>query len=149
MRDMPTGAKLVAGITFAVVAFVAAQLFLPSLELDAAPRWFAAANALLGFLVGWRVLGRAVGGTYGTAIWAGVGAAIWLFFWALLLFSFREMVLRSLDKRYRIPTEALGNLLEIAIFYAKLAFSVEVLGALLLGGMIAGILAEFAGRRWS
>jgi len=148
MRDMPTGAKLVAGISFALVGFIAATMFLPTLNLQVPPRWFTSANSALGFVVGWRVLGRMVGGSYRAAMSAGTGTAVWLFAWALLLFSFREMILRSLDKRYGTPTEALANVAEIALYYAKLALSVEVVSALLLGGMIAGLLAEFANRRW-
>ncbi|NOX41344.1 MAG: TrgA family protein [Alphaproteobacteria bacterium] len=148
MRAMPTGAKLVAGISVALVAFGAATLFLPALNSPSPPRWFASANAALGFVVGWRILGRMVGGSYRAAMSAGTGTSVWLFSWALLMFSLREMILRSLDKRYRTPTEALGNVVEIALYYAKLALSVEVVSALLLGGMIAGLLAEFANRRW-
>ncbi len=149
MHQMPTSAKLVAGLCFLCIGFAAAIQFEPVLTEVQRGRWFAPANGALGFVVGWRIMGRLVGGTYGAAARAGIGTSVWLFFWALLIFSLREMLLRSWDKRYRTPTEAIGNMVEIGIHFGSLALRFEVIAVLVLGGMIAGVIAEFTNRRWS
>ncbi len=148
MQPEPSAAKLAAGLCFAAVAFFAATLFEPSLSEGQRAQWFTAANAGLGFIVGWRFMGPATGRGYRLSARAGIGTSVWLLIWALVVFSLREMLVRSWDKRYRTPTEALGNTIEIATYFFGLALSVEVLGTLVVGGMIAGLVAEFSDRKW-
>ncbi len=149
MRQMPTGAKLIAALCYAAIGWQAAVFFEPVLSDVQRSTWFVPLNAALGILIGWRVMGRMVGGTYGAALRGGIYSSIWLFFWSLLGFSLWEMIDRSLAKRYRHPTEALGNALEIGAYYFKLAMQADVLAVLLLGGLIAGLITEFTSRRWS
>ena len=72
-----------------------------------------------------------------------------LLFWVDFAFSFREMILRSLDKRYRSPVEALGDMIELMINYFKMMASVDVFATLLIGGMISALFARYAKQRWN
>jgi len=148
MREMPTGAKLFAGISLAGVGFLGAKAFEPVLTEGQRGFWFAPLNAIIGFAVGWLVLGRMVGKGYQAALGAGFTSILWLFFWSLSGFSMREMILRSMDRRYRSPGEAIGSVFEISLYYLKLAISPEVIGTLVIGGLLSGIVAEFALKRW-
>ncbi len=148
MRLTLTSGRLVAGICFALTGYLAAVTLSPTLPASFRVVWFPEASALLGALVGWVVMGRHVGHGLRAAMRQGVGTAVWLFFWALLSFSIYEMLLRALEKRYRQPMEAVGGALEISLYFFKIAMSVEVLGTLLIGGLISGALAEIANRIW-
>jgi len=148
MREMPTGAKAMGAICLAALAYGAALIYLPGLSEPQQGQWFEEASAAMGAVIGWRVLGRNVGNGMTGAMRAGLYSVIWLFVVALFAFSFREMILRSLDKRYRMPTDAFNNMVEIGISYANLAASVEFIGFLVIGGMIAGLLTELAHRAW-
>jgi len=148
MREMPTSGKLVAGICFAIVGYFAAHFYVPGLPEAWRISWFLECSAALGFLVGWLIMGRKVGETLPLAATSGVGTSVWLLIWALLGFSVHEMLQRSLDKRYNQPMEAVGAVFELIIFFAKLLVNIEVLGVLLIGGIISGVLTELAHRLW-
>ncbi|MFQ5437563.1 MAG: TrgA family protein [Paracoccaceae bacterium] len=148
MREKPTSAKAVAAICFAVTATVGAYMFLPVIAEARRGDWFLPANAVLGAYIGWRVMGRLAGRGYRRAFWAGIGTSIWLAFWSLAIFSSYEMIHRSLLKRYDTPTEAVGNIGVIAMEYLGLSMQLDVILTILGGGVVGGILAEFAGRRW-
>jgi hypothetical protein len=148
MRLTLTSGRLVAAICFAITAYMTALAFIPRLPDSYMVNLFPEASALLGAQVGWIVMGRHVGGGVREAMGRGISAAVWLLFWALISFSIREMLSRSLEKRYRQPMEAVNASFEIAIYFFKLVLSVEVLGTLLIGGLISGVLAEIANRIW-
>jgi hypothetical protein len=148
MRLTLTSGRLVAAICFAITGYMTALAFIPQLPDSYMVKWFPEASALLGAQVGWIVMGRHVGGGLREAMGRGVSAAVWLLFWALVSFSMREMLARSLEKRYRQPMEAVNATFEIAIYFFKLVLNVEVLGTLLIGGLISGVLAEIANRIW-
>lgn len=148
MRQGPTAAKLVAAILFAFIGMAAAVLYEPYLPESRREPLFAEATALIGAFVGWWVMGRLVGGSYRQAGRSGVVTSFWLLFWALLVFSLRAMVLKSWDKRYREPAEALSDVVFIGYGYLKLALNLPVLGVLALGGLACGMIVEFIARRW-
>ena len=148
MREGPTAAKLVAAILFAFIGMAAALAYEPFLPESKREPLFAEATALIGAFVGWWVMGRLVGGSYRLSGRAGVVTSFWLLFWALLIFSLRMMVLKSWEKRYREPAEALSDVVFIGYGYLKLAMNLPVLGVLAVGGLIAGMVVEFIARRW-
>ncbi len=145
---MPTAAKLVGAICFALVGALAAAALAPVLPDQFRAQWFVPANAAIGALVGWRVMGRAVGEGMRRALFAGLGTSAWLLFWALVIFSLREMLMRSLDRRYGNPTDALTNVIAIFEQFFRMAMIPEVVVILLAGGLIGGLLSELADRRW-
>lgn len=151
---MPNAAKLVSAVCFAALAWLTAAVFLPHLQPpETAATWFKESCAVIGVFVGWFVLGRAIGRSKGRgrrdAIWHGISSSVILLFWVDFAFSFREMILRSLDKRYRSPVEALGDMIELMIIYFKMMASVDVFATLLIGGMISALFAQYAKQRWN
>ncbi len=146
---MPTGAKAVGAITFALLGFVTATLLLPHLPENDRGQGVAQISAGLGVMVGWMVMGRSVGGDYKAAARAGIYTSVWLLLWGVLIFSLRLMLVRSFQKWYSSATEAATGVISIAIRYFQISMTVEVVGALLIGGMIAGIVTEFSNRHWS
>lgn len=145
---MPTAAKLMAGICFAILGFVAAAAYAPGLPDGFRIGDFLPLTAVLGFFVGWFVMGPAVGVDLVGAAGRGLSTMVWFLFWALIAYSLHEMILRALDKRYRHPMDALTGAIEIGYFFFKIALTIEVMGILIIGGMISGVVAEMANRRW-
>lgn len=146
---MPTAAKLVAAVAFAIVGWIAANAYVPVLgaDYDAGP--FRELVALIGLVVGWRVMGPDAGQGYRHSMGSGLKTAVVLVFFALLLFSLREMVLQSMKMRYDGPTDAVLDVFSLMLERAREMMTAEVLGVLLIGGIIGGILTEKASKRWS
>ncbi len=146
---MPTAARLVAALAFAVVAFAAARAYVPLLPEGTQVRLFAPVAALIGAATGWWVMGPLAGRGWGAAIGFGMRSAATAVFWAALLFSGREMILRSINRRYGGPMEAVVGTFDIALDYVRLLVSdPRVPAVLVLGGALGGLMAEVAARRW-
>lgn len=145
---MPTAAKLVAAVVFAVVAFFAAQAMIPNLPEGTQIGYLREICALLGLIVGWMVMGGLVGKGYVEAAGFGIRTSVTILFWATLGFSIYEMILRSTHMMYDGPMEALLGVFDLMIYYGKMMGDPTFLGTLLVGGIIGGLLAEAAGRRW-
>jgi len=148
MAPTLTSGKAVSGIGFAITAFFASefyQMLMPDLYTG---EWISVWAAALGFIVGWRVLGDQLNCDLRTAARRGALTSLWLFIWALVLFSAAEMIRRSMEHRAPNPGEAIGKVFEIIIDFAVIAWDVKVVAVLVFGGLISGIAAELANRRW-
>jgi hypothetical protein len=145
---MPTAARLVAALVFAAVSLLAASIYIPLLPEGTQARWFPAVSAAIGALTGWLVMGRLVGRGSTAAMGFGVRTAVTTVFWVGLLFSVREMVLRSMNLRYDGPMEAVTGTFDIALEYGLLLLDPQLLAVLGLGGLLGGLAAELAARRW-
>ncbi len=147
---MPTAAKLISALVMALLGWGVAHLVVPHLPPETRIGWFREISAGLGLLVGWRFLGRRAGGGWNLAPGYGLGAAAILVFWMLLVFSGYEMLRRAMRKAYGgDPVAALKDMVQIAMDDAVYLQPFEVWGALVLGGLAAGLIAEAAARRWS
>lgn len=146
---MPTGAKLTAALAFAVVAFGAAEAFKPLMPPHTQFGSFSFLCALIGLFTGWKVMGGRVGRGWTNALSVGLTASAVMTFAALFLFSFRETILRSMNRRYDGPLEATVGTFGIMVEYGTVMADPRLLAILLLGGLLGGIVAEAAGRRWS
>ena len=145
---MPTASKLVAAILFAGIALVAAELFKPEMPEGMVTTNFVVICALVGLACGWVVMGRLVGGGILPSAGHGFRTSVTIFVWVLAIFSIREMFIRSTRLTYDNPIEAIANIFKLMGEYALTAATVPVLGTLIIGGLIAGALAEMANRRW-
>ncbi len=145
---MPTAAKLVAALVFAAVAFLGASVYVPHLPEGTQARWFPAGSAVIGALVGWLVMGPLAGRGLVAAMGYGLRASATIVFWTGLLFSGREMILRSLNMRYDGPMEAVVGIFDIALDYGRLLGDPQILAVLGLGGIVGGIASELSSRRW-
>lgn len=145
---MPTTAKLVAAVLFALIGWLAANAHVPALGENAAIGWFREITALIGLLVGWRVMGSLVGQGYADAVGAGLRSSVTLVFFALLLFSIWLMFGQTQKMAYDGPMEAVLGVFDFMLQQGRKMLVPGVLGVLVIGGALAGVLTEWAARRW-
>lgn len=147
---MPTAAKLMSAVAFALVALWASVAYVPHLPEGTDVGYLREIMAALGVVIGWRSLGRHVGRGYREALGHGLRTSLLLVFWALLGFSAYTMLLRSTRQIYRADAgKALLDVPRIMLDYGMLMLAQDVLVALVVGGMLAGLAAEWTARRWS
>lgn len=145
---MPTAAKLFAAVAFAAVAFFAAEAIKPLMPEGTQFGLFSPICALVGALCGWIVMGPLAGRGYYAAAGSGLRTSITVVFWCLVIFALEEMVQESMRLRYDGPMDALVGAFEIAARHVKTMAAVDVLGILLVGGILAGVFAEWGSKRW-
>jgi hypothetical protein len=145
---MPTGAKAMAAIGFAVVGWITAHTYVLNMEIPTSVGYLREMTAVLGAIIGWRVMGNSVGKGYVRSIGAGWKTMIVLVFFALLTFGLYEMLQLSVKMRYDGPIEAILDVFQRMLDRSFPLASVPVLAVMLIGGGIAGIMAENASRRW-
>ena len=146
---MPTAAKIVSAVAMALVGLWAAVAYIPQLQ-DTSVGYFREMMAALGFVVGWRSLGRNSGRGYSESLGVGLRGSFLVVFWALLGFATYTMLVRSTKQVYSgDPGKALLDVPQIMLQYGKLLMAQEVIVALVVGGVVAGLVAEFAARRWT
>ncbi|PTQ75172.1 TrgA family protein [Celeribacter persicus] len=146
---MPTAAKLVAALWFALLAWFSAELVKPYLPEGTQFGLFSYITGVIGLLTGWIFLGKRAGDTMAAALSYGVSASVILTFWAIFYFSFETMIHRALDKRYGGPTEALMAMVDLMRDNGLLILKWDVLIVLIAGGFFGGWLTEKAARTWS
>lgn len=146
--EMPTGAKAMAAISFAVVGWLMANTYVPKMPEATSVGYFRELVALLGAAIGWRVMGNSVGKGYVGAIGSGWKTVIVLVFFALLLFGIYEMLQQSVRMRYDGPMEAIIDVFDQMMKRSEPLLSLGVILVAAIGGGIAGVLTENASRRW-
>ena len=147
--SMPTAAKVVAAICLGALGWYASQVFRPLMPPETDFGYFNLVNVALGLLCGWFVVGKRVGRSYLESFSAGLTGVAAMVVWALFLQSFNEMLKLALQRRYEGPVEGIVAIFEIGVDYGQYMLNVELITVLVVGGMIAGFLAEWASRRWS
>ena len=146
---MPTAAKLVAAVAFALLGVISALVYIPGLPEGAQIGWLREGSAVIGLLCGWFVMGRLTGRRYAESMSTGVRTSVTVVFWVLLVFSIYVMVQRSTKMLYDGPMEAVLAVFDLMLGYGRLMLTKELIGTVLLGGLFGGAVSEFAGRRWS
>ncbi|WP_454276731.1 TrgA family protein [Roseovarius sp. MBR-154] len=141
--------KLAAAIGLGIVGWVGSDLFRPLMPDDTNFGWFNYVNAGLGLLCGWRVTGRRLGYGYAQSFSAGLTGVAALVFWAVFLQSLNEMLKRALDNRYDGAVEGITSMFELAAEYVLTMLDGTLIGALMTGGILVGVIAEWVARRWS
>lgn len=145
---MPTGARLVAALCLAFLAFVVSSQVMPLMPEGTDFGYFTHVNVLLGLICGWRVIGRRAGRGVVSAINNGITGTVVLVFWALFVQGTYEMFRLAMRNRYDGPFEALSAIFVIGLDYAIVIAVPLVLGTLLAGGVATGLAAERATRIW-
>jgi hypothetical protein len=146
---MLTAAKLVGALLFAGLGFLMAEAYKPTQPPETQFASFSILCALIGLLCGWLVMGSLVGRGYGRAWGFGVRTAVTTVFWALLGFSLYEMILRSMKLRYDGPMEALTAAIALMLEYGGAMLDQRFIATVLIGGIVGGLVTEWASRRWS
>ncbi|NPD13802.1 TrgA family protein [Xinfangfangia sp. D13-10-4-6] len=146
---MPTTAKLAAAIWFALIGLVAANAFLPVLgESAGGSGMLLPASAAIGLVCGWIVMGGAIGKGMADAVAGGLQTVAVMVFFALLIFSAREMISEAFKMRYDGPVEAMLGWAVLMMKNGQSMLTVGVVGALAVGALVGGPLCEWVGRRW-
>lgn len=137
-----------AAISFAVVGFITALAYIPNMPEAGRAGSLPMMVAVLGAIVGWRVMGTSVGKGYFRAIGSGWKTIVVLVFFALLFSAIYEMLQLSVRMRYDGPLDAILDVFQRMMDRSVPLLTVPVLGAMVIGGAIAGMLTENASRRW-
>ncbi len=146
---MPTAAKLVGAIFFAILGYFTADLVKPLLPEGTKAQWLNETVAAFGMLFGWTMAGSRAGDGYRAALGYGLTAAALMAFWSVVAFAGAEMLQRSIDHRYRGPMAAVKSMFGIAWGMFKMIAIKEIIIAAIIGGMFGGWLAEWASKRWN
>jgi hypothetical protein len=145
---MPTAAKLFAavflGLTGALVVYLVELSQPPTGDLPVA----LAVTVSVAVIVGWRACGPYAGNGYGSAMLAGLKATIYLVVLALLVLAVMQMFRLAWRHHYHAPSEAVVDIIGLALGFAKPLLTPQIAGVLGVGGLVTGIMAEWAGRRW-
>ncbi len=147
---MPTAARLLAAIGFALVGFFASESYKMLLPEGTDVGHFSLINTGIGLISGWLVMGRVAGEGYRAAIAQGIRTSAVLVFYALILHSLMEMLKRSTRLNYDGPMDAVAGMFALAAEYGLLiVYSPTVMIILIVGGILAAWLSEWAAMRWS
>ncbi|MDT0683322.1 TrgA family protein [Roseicyclus sp. F158] len=144
---MPTAAKLVAAIGFALMAYIASEAFKPLLPEGTRVHLLSPVNAGIGALSGWLVMGRLAGRGYREAVSSGLRTAAVAAFYILTGWAACEMIRKSMRLLYDGPMEALVAMMGMIGEYAIMA-ATDPWTALIIvgGGVVAACLSEWAAR---
>lgn len=145
---MPTAAKLVASLAFALTGFLAAEAFKLGMPEGMAFGPFSLVIAAIGLICGWRISGRLAGHGNLASIGYGLRTSVTIVFWGLLIYSTERMIQRALDMLYNGPIEAVLGIFQLMFELGQRLPTPEVLTVLVVGGVFGGIATEWAGRRW-
>ena len=143
---MPTFAKLVAAVLMAVLMYVVTNMVVPLFEPSQPPRWFMQINLAYGALFGWKIVGGRAGNGAVIAISTGISAIVITVAAILLTHGFDVMLERAYDMRYDGPVEALTGAMGIAIDLGAKLFTPIVGMTLIVGAIIASLVAEILSR---
>ncbi len=146
---MPTAAKMAAAACLGGIGWYASELIRPLMPDGTDFGWFNYVNLLLGLLCGWFVTGTRVGRGYFESFSAGLTGMAALVFWGLFLQSLNEMLKLALQNRYEGPVEGIVAIFEIGIDFGSTLLNTNLIITLIVGGIVTGILSEWASRRWS
>ena len=145
---MPTAAKLVAAICFALLGLLTAAVLRETLPETQREGYLFPGAVLAGVLCGWHVSGSAPRAGYLEAASTGLRTTVIAVIVALGAFSIGTMWQTAMYGRYRGPMDAVLDIVNEFIDFGSMLLVGPVIGTLLLGGIVAGILTENAGRRW-
>jgi hypothetical protein len=110
---------------------------------------FQEVNTFFGLIAGWTVAGPRAGLGYMAAFSYGLTALMAMVVMALFFNSSVVMVEQSLRKRYDGPGEAVTDVFQMFVDHAIMMATPEIIGTLLIGGIVGGLVTEFFGRRFS
>ncbi|MFN4155993.1 MAG: TrgA family protein [Paracoccaceae bacterium] len=148
---MPTAAKLFGAIFFALVAFVAAHFYALALPEGRPSGLLREVSAGVGLFCGWAIMGPAAQRARSRidAMGSGIRTSLTIVVLVVLIFACADMMGRAMKGRYKTPLDAVLGVFEQALVLAPPLARPDILAVLLLGGLIGGAVAHWAGRRWN
>jgi len=146
---MPTMGRLIGAVLFGALAWYTTTLIIPLFPEGTNLGLFQEVNAVFGLIAGWTIAGPRAGTGYVASLSYGLTTLVGMVVMAVFFNSFVVMIERSLRKRYDGPGEAVTDVFELFIEHGMMLLTPEILGTLLVGGLIGGVLTEAVGRRFS
>jgi hypothetical protein len=144
---MPTAGRLAGAITYGALALYLSELLRPVFEEEGLTLTFTLSNGAIGVLVGWIIAGSRAGRGYPAAIGYGITAGVALVFWFAFVWSFLEMIERSLDKRYKGALEAVTDIFNLGMESVVEGATPVTIGTLVVGALMAALVTDFIGQR--
>lgn len=145
---MPDAARLIAAICIGVIAFAVSYLIMPLMPESTEFGSFVYINAILGIVTGWTIMGKRAGRGITAAINNGLGGALMLVLWGLFLHSCYQMFDRAMDNWYNDFFAAMAAIFQFMAEYALVLLDPMVLFTLAAGGVLSGLVTEYAWRTW-
>lgn len=146
---MPTMGRMIGAILFGALAWYTSTLIAPLFPEGTNLGYFQEVNTFFGLFAGWTVAGPRAGLGYTAAFSYGITAMVAMVVMALFFNSSVVMIERSLRKRYDGPGEAVSDVFALFIEHGFLMSTPQIIGTLVVGGIIGGLVTEFFGRRFS
>lgn len=146
---MPTFAKLIASVVFAFVGWWAAMTYNTHLPDNISLARLPYAMAVLGAALGWWSLGPSAGKGYRDTIAYGLRTSVLIGVLAMFGVAFVLMLRKSTNQMYRAdPLAAVLDVPDLMYQYGRYMLNQDVLMVLAAGGIIGGLLVEYAARNW-
>lgn len=145
---MPTFPKLVAALCLGALAWVVSSLVMQQMPDGTDFGVFRPLNVGIGLVIGWIYVGRqhmeqmADGISYGLT-GAGIMTVV-----ALFLQSANEMTRLAMRNRFEGPLEAVAAVFQIGVDFGTEVFTIPVVVALVIGGLITGFVTYATSLRW-
>lgn len=145
---MPTAAKLVAALCFAALAFATCMAVQATMPENTRTGYMVEVAMACAALMGWRVSGSAPRMGYAEAAATGLRTATTAVIVTLLVLAVVTMWNTAMQGRYPKPMNAVLDIFDHIAEFGALLLPWSVLGTLFLGSLLAGVVTEWAGRRW-
>lgn len=145
---MPNAARLVAALCIGSLAVIVSFQVMRLMPERTDFGYFTYVNGLIGLCVGWTVMGKRAGRGLAAAISNGFGGVLMLLLWALFVQACAEMVDRALANRYGDVFQAIIAVLKLMADYGLVLLNAPVIATLIAGGLVSGVLTEYAWRSW-
>lgn len=146
---MPTAAKLVGCILFALIGAAVALRLPHYLPQGMKTGLLLPITVLVAGLLGWRLAGTRSGDQrYTEAAGTGLMTVTATVLTLLFVFGLIEMLRLTQRMAYKGPMEAIIGIFEQALKFAPLLWQNDLLMVMGVGGVLAGLACEAAGRHW-
>jgi hypothetical protein len=145
---MPTASRLIAALLMAGTGII---LALELRELRDSLRFypfFIEFNALLGAVIGWKLVGARVGYGWARAAATGISGGFVTLILVVFGLAFREMLNRAFRKFYDHALEAILAAVKIGITDLLAISATTMILPVIMGAVLSGLGAEAAERRW-
>lgn len=146
---MPTAAKLASALTMAFVGFITGTRMLVYLQDMSKISYLVIASAVIGAVVGWKIMGPELGRSYKLGLSIGIKAAVICAIGILGFIGFIQAARLMGRGRYGGPMEALTDMISIGIDVGMKVAHLDVALAMVGGGILAGLAGVAVRKRWS
>ncbi len=145
----PNSAQLVAALCLAFLAFIVSGQVMPLMPEGTDFGYFTVVNMVIGLFCGWIIMGKRTGRGRTAAINNGLTGMVAMVFWALFVQGAYEMFDKAMHNRYGGPFEALAAIFVIGMDYGLMILVPSIIVTLLVGGVLAGLAADYAKKKWN